>query len=321
MTSGQGFDSKATPRWQMIPQGGFRDVAVEVSPSSTPIQLKIIDPPVVKLGTPPSRPPRPGYQLFRLEAAAVGAGFVEAVGGSLTARLQVSVKVAKQVTVKFYFVKNTNKRAPASARTPPDVNKLLTAVTKIYEPQTNITFKLDGNVRPVSVDLGADDDVDLRLEDMINKTYMTNSKDNVEWHAIAKHADPSPAVVNVFFCPQLDDITLREAAARDKQQGGTGELRKLAGMAGARTKMTAKETRPNRNVVMLSDSIFQTKTPEFVLAHEIGHYLGGAHIEDIDTDKSKHPHYENTYLMWGGGGPGDTFISRDEANLMNPSGT
>lgn len=79
VNSGQGFDSRAAPRWQMIPQGGYRDVGVIANPASTPVRIKIINPAVVKLGTPPPNPRR-GHYLYRLEATAVGTGFVEVEG-------------------------------------------------------------------------------------------------------------------------------------------------------------------------------------------------------------------------------------------------
>jgi hypothetical protein len=319
-----GYDGKATPRWQMVPNGGYRDIAVHANPAATKIQLKIVTPAVLKLAAPEPRPHRPGVHLYRLEGIAVGPGLVEASDGQAVVRLQVSVKLAKAVAVKFFFVEDSHTvkgKSTASSRTTPDLKKLLAEVNKIYEPQTNITFKSDGKLHKVRVDLGADGDVDLRSEDMINKTYMTKSKDNTEWHAIAKHADPDPKLVNVFFCPPLDDATARETAARNKQQGGSGTVRQLWGLTGARTKMKeGKDTHPNRNVVVLSEEIFQKGTPEFVLAHELGHYLGAPHPEEVNTDTAQHAHFEQSFLMWGGGGPGGTFISRDEANAMNPSG-
>jgi hypothetical protein len=139
----QGFDKYAVPnRWQMVPVGGVRYIALRggtgLTVSSTAPLLKVTE---IKQSDLPAGPDKQGLQsgdrIFKLEGSSKGAASVQAKSdANLVVALDVNTKDKKSVILSFNFIHDSanhkTNRSPASAA------NWVNEMCYIYEGQANI---------------------------------------------------------------------------------------------------------------------------------------------------------------------------------------
>lgn len=156
----KGFDKYAAPnRWQMVPVGGERYVALRggagLTVSSTAPLLKVTEIEQSAIPTGSDRQTlQPDDRVFKLQGVSKGAASVQARNGAiLVVTLDVNTKDKKSVRLSFNFVRdNANhktNRSPASAA------QWVSEMRYIYEGQANIEPTLRASrVVNVASDLG-----------------------------------------------------------------------------------------------------------------------------------------------------------------------
>lgn len=277
-----GFDSSASPNWQMVPVGGTRVLAVSGVAGLVP-RVRTL-----RAGTDPVTATLSGsganIRLTLTGARAPGrcwvewvpsAAFVGAVDTGNT--LEISVKTEKVIRTAFHYV--TDNRKQKTNRKIDDLDRMITAANAILTPQANVTLqRKSAAVLEIAQNLG----------DVVRYSrHLEGAPDNVdpaqhEWGVVTAGADAT-ADFNVFF-------------VRRYEQDNTPYVND-----------TRAGTIASEKNCLLEDNI---DSPPETLAHETLHLLG------ID------PHSGNrTHLIASGAVRTGQVIDRDEANTINPSGT
>jgi hypothetical protein len=135
-----GFDTKISPPWQMVPLGGTREIRLFWGPDLTVVSTVPGIATVANSAVAYARSTR-NIRYLTVRGRGHGRCFIEARQGSVVkARLEVAVKRAKLVRLAFNFVKDTGghrtNRATAS------VNGYVRTINQIYTPQTNVRFSV-----------------------------------------------------------------------------------------------------------------------------------------------------------------------------------
>lgn len=136
MRTNDGFDGRATPPWQMVPLNGTKTVklmdggGLTVTSSNPPI-ASIEEVPMCFID---------GHREFRIRGRRVGTTSILAKqGATLRARLDISVKRKKTVTVAFNFVSdNAGHRTSRSASA---VDGWVRTMNGIFTPQINVEIQ------------------------------------------------------------------------------------------------------------------------------------------------------------------------------------
>jgi peptidoglycan hydrolase-like protein with peptidoglycan-binding domain len=238
-----GFDGKVTPPWQMVPVAGFKIVKVT---NTNGVTFSCKNPAVASVvQISPNQ-----IQIGGLSHATT---VIEAkdAGGRVVGTLEVAVKNKKTVVTSFFFVEDsaTPVKHKTGRKVGDEVN-LTKLVNAIYEPQTNIEFKVrSAKPLPIAKDLGP------VIRWALNIPGVPVSED--EWNLIKSKRDPG-ADFNVFFVWEYEQDATPNV---DDAEAGTISKDKMTIMEDNLTDITAEE----------------------VLAHEAGHFLKvSAHSNDQD---------------------------------------
>ncbi len=239
----RGFDATATPPWQMVPLGFWREVGLNEAAGLT---LASTNPAVATAefaAHDPAALVRAGQRKVIVRGLKKGSAFIEARRGtSVACRLEVGVKASKTVKVAFNFVRDNaghrTRRALAST------DNLVRTMNAIYTPQTYIHIvKRTTRWVQVNRNLGRVVRYSAHLAGVSAAQH--------EWDEVIALRD-SAAHWNVFFVWEYEqDAT----PFRDHTDAGN-----LAGNC-------LFEDRAGREVGE-------------TLAHELGHYLGVADCSD-----------------------------------------
>lgn len=207
----QGLDTGATPRWQMVPVGGYRWVALKdgaglTVTSSNPAvvtvtEIRRADMPSVEAVT-----LDPTDRIFRLHGASKGNAHIFARRGTTTVtELEVDTKNKLTKRVSFHFVRD--EAGHATNRSDAAATEWANGMNYIYKFQANIEV-LRRLVRWVTVpgDLGTSVDT---------TSYSTTSAAD-EWNRVVAMTDPG-ADFNIFLVRrfELTDTAAEEDAAQE----------------------------------------------------------------------------------------------------------
>src|ERR1051326_8939961 len=278
----QGLDSQADPRFQMVPTGGHRYVALHdgagMSVTSTPpaictvTEIREADLPVDDRATGPVAATS-GDRFFRLDGQAKGVAFLVAFKVPLLPLLlEVGVKDKLTQHVHFYSVRDN---AGHHSNRP-------LAVVGGWRPNLNYIWKRQANVEIVQH--GALEQ--LRINQNPGDPIMLGTTGLGTDGAVVANAGDDSADLKVFFVweiqrpiPNWDtDATTRTIGSA--HNGETGAI------------LFEDDAGPDQ---MLS------------LAHEIGHHMGLSHNEGNRVD-----------LMWPVTGERGLNLTKDEVNIANP---
>lgn len=238
----QGFDRWQNPRWQMVPEGGERYVALR---EGAGLEVTVDDPALATVTEITShdlpsgnRAPLMGSdRLFKIEGRNWGLAYLEARReGAVELDLELDIKKKKTVSVTFNFVRDG--AGHKTRRTMASVTQWLREINAIYEPQTNITIR-QKDLRWVTIpqDLGQVIRFARHLPGIPAAQH--------EWAEVTRHGDPK-ADLNIFFVWEYEQDN---SPFSDQTDAGT----------------------------LANNCIFEDRAGGKVgetLAHEIGHYLG-----------------------------------------------
>ncbi len=133
----RGFDATATPPWQMVPVGFWREVGLSEAAGLT---LASTNPAVATAEfarQDPASLARAGQRKVIVHGHRKGTAFIEARRGStVVCQLEVGVKASKTVKVAFNFVRDN--AGHRTSRALASVDGLLRTMNSIYTPQTYI---------------------------------------------------------------------------------------------------------------------------------------------------------------------------------------
>lgn len=135
----RGFDATATPPWQMVPLGFWREVGLSEAAGLTLASTNAAVATAEFARHDPAELVRAGQRKVIVRGLRKGSAVIEARRGtSVVCRLEVGVKAPKTVKVAFNFVKDSvghkTRRSLAS------VDNLVRTMNAIYTPQTYITI-------------------------------------------------------------------------------------------------------------------------------------------------------------------------------------
>jgi len=135
----RGFDATATPPWQMVPLGFWREVGLT---ESAGLALSSTNPAVATAEFARDNPAslaRSGQSKVIVHGHKKGSAVIEARRGTtVVCQLEVGVKAPKIVKVAFNFVKDT--AGHKTTRSLASVDNLVKTMNSIYTPQTYITI-------------------------------------------------------------------------------------------------------------------------------------------------------------------------------------
>lgn len=235
----RGFDATATPPWQMVPLGFWREVGLNEAAGLT---LASTNPAVATAefaAHGPAALVRAGQRKVIVHGHRKGSATIEARRGtSVACRLEVGVKASKTVKVAFHFVKDNaghrTRRALAST------DNLVRTMNAIYTPQTYIHIvKRTARWVQVNQNLG-------RVVRYSSHLAGVSAAQH-EWDHVIALGDPA-AHWNVFFVWEYEqDATPFQDHTDAGNLGGNCLFEDSAGLEVGET-----------------------------LAHELGHYLGVA---------------------------------------------
>ena len=139
----QGFDRWQSPRWQMVPVGGDRYIALRdgaglTVTSNNPGVLTVAEIRAADLPSTGQRMPlNQGDRIFKLHGASKGAARVQAKrGGTVVLELQVDTKNRKTVRLTFNFVRDN--AGHRTRRNPSAATGWMNTINYIYNGQANI---------------------------------------------------------------------------------------------------------------------------------------------------------------------------------------
>jgi hypothetical protein len=262
-----GLPSGAPSPWLMVPHDNDAFVCLQTGAglalqNSQDSQAMIS---ITEAGGPSAQ--NQSLRNFTIRGLTLGNGIVEArQGSSVLARLQYTVFDRLAFSVRFFTVRDKGPRH-WSRRALSDAPKMISLANKLFLPQANVLFTMDG---PFA------DDVNLELPDILPDirsmlspgphTYQTHvfgpvhfgvpgpSPDWTAWTAIFKPALPDKKKFNVFFVWRTDDPNTPALTYG--------------------------------NCCFIQDGIAR---PEHVFAHESGHFLLGPDFEPHTGGHSNGP--------------------------------
>lgn len=197
-----GFDSFATPNWQMVPVGGSKMVLVW---DATSLNIHSSDSGIATVRV--SR----FLGLTHLTITGVRAGNCQirvGLGPLFDAVLDVAVKTKKTVRTAFHYVDDG--RVQKTARRIADLNDLITAANRILLPQANIEISRHrAAVLPIAQNLRQVVRFSSHLPGVAARQH--------EWDIVTGHADRT-ADFNVFFVKEYEQD---RTPLRDDTEAGT----------------------------------------------------------------------------------------------------
>lgn len=235
----RGFDATATPPWQMVPLGFWREVGLADAAGLT---LSSTNPAVATAEFARENPAslsRSGQRKVMVHGHKKGSAVIQARRGStVVCQLEAGVKAPKTVKVAFNFVKDT--AGHKTTRSLASVDNLVKTINSIYTPQTYITIvKRTARWVQVRNDLGRIVRFSAHLSGV--------SASEHEWNDVIALRD-SAAHWNVFFVWEYEqDATPFQDHTDAGNLAGNCLFEDQAGVEVGET-----------------------------LAHELGHYLGVA---------------------------------------------
>ena len=158
----RGFDTNAAPKWQMVPVGGNRYMALRngaglTVTSTDPTVLTVAEIAHARIPAEPERLPiQPTDRVFKLSGVKLGNARVQAKNAAaLVVELEVDTKTLKTVRVSFNFIHDSaghkTNRVPASSP------HWVGTMNYIYREQANIRILLNHNrIVNVPKDLGTE---------------------------------------------------------------------------------------------------------------------------------------------------------------------
>lgn len=279
----QGMDSRATPRFQMVPAGGKRFVILRDGVGATVVSLdtgvcKVTEVQRSNLPADDRAPFQPNDRFFRLDAGATaGTTFllVNALSSGsflpIPLMLEIGVKTKREQLVTFNFVRDN--AGHATNRPQADVAKLMPTAQFVWRVQANVHL-ITHNIRSVKVNQNLGPTVTLPAGQL-----------GATGQAI-EAVGATGVDLNVFFVKDL------------QESGNTDDVDAVTtiGRAGTGTP----------GVCIFEDNAGSGQG--LSLAHEIGHHLGLLH--DGHTNKLD--------LMFPTTGERGLNLSREDVNIANP---
>lgn len=238
----QGFDATVTPNWLMVPLNGEKQVFLKDSDGMTVTsvnpaiaEINYVDPIAVPAGA-------NGRRAFSIRGNMHGHTFIEVrdARNRFHTRLEVAVKLKKNVKLAFNFVKDNAQHR--THRTLEEVKDWMDELNVIYPLQTNIVFELV-SYRWVTVDAN--------LGGIIGTTGSHKPDAWVgEWIGVVAQRNPK-ANVNLFLVWEYDEYNPKYPIGTDTIEGAT----------------------VNKDC-LIEDDLGGDPTGIQTIAHEIGHALG-----------------------------------------------
>jgi len=229
-----GFDRTPVPRWAMVPVGGSKSVKLRLGANMTVVSLNTG---VLTVAEAPSSRVASAERVFVLTGVLTGNTFIEARNGAtVAARLQLTVKNRRTITVTFNFVNDG--AGHRTHRHHGVVDGFVREMNGIFLPQANVqiqkhavrTVAIPGNLGPV-----------IRFSAHLPAVPVSEH----EWPLLVARRDAT-ASLNVFFVWEYEsDATPNIDNVDGATQGGVCVMEDHAG----------------------------TDVGES-LAHEMGHHLG-----------------------------------------------
>jgi len=193
----KGFDRHRTPRWQMVPAGGERFVALRGGvdldvDTSDPgvVDIEEVDPIVLPAGEwgHERTPLLPTDRVFKLTGGTAGPAVIQATGGVGAVDLEVDVKEVKPIYITFNFVKDSAGKHTRFA--PANATQWVRTMNYILLNQANVEI-LNKDARWIDVTTS------------LGKTLTTTSTGVGEEAHLYTHEDPD-ADINIFLVWSLD---------------------------------------------------------------------------------------------------------------------
>lgn len=243
----QGMDSNAVPRFQMVPKGGVRFVALHDGAGMTVTNL---NPAICKLteineaALPAGdRAPRfAGDRYFRIEGLAKGTSVFMAIGGAggvFPLFLEIGVKEKRRQLIAFNFVSDTSHHT--THRATASIGQWMPVANYIWRTQANVELVNHG-IRRVTVHQNLGDPIIVPDDNSLDATFQ----------AIGNSGDAA-VDLNVFFVWEI------------QQSSGDLDAFTSIGTAGTGTPGTC----------LFEDDA--GKDPALSFAHEFGHHMGLDH--------------------------------------------
>jgi hypothetical protein len=243
----QGMDTRINPRFQMVPVGDVRFVAlhdgagmtVAAAPSGTCTITEITESalPADDRATGATAAER-GDRFFRLVGHAKGVATVTATGSTGIISLDISVKDLMTQRIHFYSV--SDNAGHRSTRPLAEVGEILPVLNYIFRRQANIRMVRHGSLDPLEM---AQNIVPIVVPD--TPQGLGPAGDAIRARGI------QTSDINVFFVPVID---------------GNAD--------GAVWEIGSVRTGNGPGAIVLEDG-----ATHFALAHEIGHHLGLPHTD------------------------------------------
>lgn len=275
----QGMDSHASPRFQMVPRGGTRYVALRggrganvISLNPTVCTVREVNQSVLPADDRESGA-SPDDRYFRLDGAARGPALIQALGGSvaLPLFLEVSVKERRRQIVSFTFISDNAHHS--TQRPSAIVGSWMPTLNFIWRRQANVELVNHGvRHRTIGQDLG-------------NQIMLPAGNLGTTGTTIAA-AGESGIDLNVFFVWEIQET------------GNPGDV-DAVGTIGTANGGYGPGT------IIFEDRAGQGQA--ISLAHEIGHHLGLRHGTHVQRD-----------LMWPWTGQRGINLTKDDVNTANP---
>jgi hypothetical protein len=208
-----GFAQFVTPKWQMVPVGGARELILSNVGTYVP---RVVHPAFL---TATQVPTSQHKMILTLTGVAAGLTYIEWVPGAATAgpaapgfRLDVSVKDERRISTAFFYVDDGH--AQKTKRKIADLDVMLVRVNRILTPQANVVIvKRSAAALAVSKNLG-------RVVRFAQ--HLTGPPNNVpaaedDWGDLRALRDAS-ADFNVFFVKEYEQDM---SPNYDNVEGGT----------------------------------------------------------------------------------------------------
>lgn len=274
----QGMDSNATPRFQMVPKGGKRFVALRDGAGMTitnlnPAICTVTEVTVAALPVDDRLALHHGDRYFRIDGTAKGVAFLMALGGAggiFPLFLEVGVKEKRRQLISFNFLKDN--AGHHTNRPSANVGAFMPVINYIWRTQANVELVNHGIRHP-------------KIDQNLGSTIMLPAGSlGTTGTAIGAVGDAA-VDLNVFFVWDLQET------------GNTADVDAVTtiGTAGSGAPGTC---------------IFEDdagKDQALSLAHEIGHHLGLNHGTHRRID-----------LMWPTTGERGINLTKADVNTANP---